>query len=105
MGENFEVTGSLKLVQLSKYKIKENVEEILAVSTQATQENDLKSQLNSIISLWEEMEVPLQQYKEKDLYILGDLETLISNLEESLAKIGMIAGNRYVTPLREEVVI
>ncbi|OMJ83653.1 hypothetical protein SteCoe_15380 [Stentor coeruleus] len=104
LGQNFEINENLTLMSLSKYKIKENTEEIQAISIQATQEHELKSQLNAITSIWEEMEIPIQQYKEKDLWILGDIEPLVTNLEESLAKISLIAGNRYVTPLRDEVV-
>lgn len=104
LGENFEINETITLFSLSKYKIKENSEAITSIATQASQENELKSQLNSIVSLWEELEIPLQQYKDKDMWILGDIDVFVTNLEESLAKISLIAGNRYVEPLRNEVV-
>jgi dynein heavy chain len=103
--EQFDLNDGLTLNSMKKFKIKEFAEEIQAISVQASQEFELKSQLKAIVELWDEMEVPLQQFKEKDVYILGDIEEFTMNLEDSLAKLSLISGNRYVTPLRDEVVI
>lgn len=103
LGEQFEITDTLTLSSLKKFKIKEFAEEIQSISIQASQENELMNQLKGIVELWEEMEIPLQQFREKDLYILGDIEEFTLNLEDSLSKISLISGNRYITPLRDEV--
>lgn len=103
LGEGFQVIDSLTLSSLTKYSIIDHSETIQAIGIQASQESELKQQLQSIVLTWEEMEIPLQQYKEKDLWILGDIEILIVTLEESLARINIISGNRYVAPLRDEV--
>ena len=105
LGAGFEVNEGYTLSSLSKYKMIENSEQIQAIGVQASQEFDLKTQLREIIATWEEMEIPLRQFSEKDVWILGDIEPIVTNLEECLARINIISGNRYVAPLRDQVVM
>jgi dynein heavy chain len=43
-----------------------------------------------------------KQYKDKDAYILDEIDEIFAALDEGLATINMILGSRYVKPLRNE---
>ena len=102
IGKDFEINNEFTLGDLMKLNVVSKQEELQAVATQAAQEAQLKSQLKEIKSTWEELEIPVQKYKDK-LYILGDLEEMLGILDDSCSKLSMIAGNRYVATIREEV--
>ena len=104
IGRDFEITSEFTLGDLMKMNVVTKQEEIQAVATQAAQEAQLKSQLEEIKVLWQDQELPVQGFKEvADVYILGDLEEMLSVLDDSCAKLSNIAGNRYVAALRDEV--
>ena len=104
IGKDFEITPEFTLGDLMKMNVVNKQEEIQAVATQAAQEAQLKSQLELIKSLWQDQELPVQGFKDMtDVYILGDLEEMLSVLDDSCAKLSNIAGNRYVAALRDEV--
>lgn len=104
IGKDFEINNEFTLGDLMKLNVVNKQEEIQSVATQAAQEAQLKSQLEEVKVLWQDQELPVQGYKEiADVYILGDLEEMLSVLDDSCAKLSNIAGNRYVAVLREEV--
>jgi dynein heavy chain len=43
-----------------------------------------------------------KQYKDKDAFILDEIDVVFQSLDEGLATINMILGSRYVKPLRTE---
>ena len=48
--------------------------------------------------------MPVNPYKsQKDLYVLGALDDIMSALDDSLVAMNTIMGSRYVEPMREEV--
>ena len=104
IGKDFEINNEFTLGDLMKLNVVNKQEEIQAVATQAAQEAQLKSQLEEVKTLWQDQELPVQSYKDiADVYILGDLEEMLSILDDSCAKLSNIAGNRYVAVIREEV--
>eukprot|EP01083_Nonionella_stella_P245320 852816_1 len=78
--------------------------EISCIAVQAAQEDSLIELLNKIVVLWKDCDMPLQNYKDyKQCYILGGLDDIIGNLDESLVTISTINSSRYVQPIKEEV--
>jgi len=78
------------------------MEDITSISTQASQEASLRTQLNTLDESWKENNFPVKQYKDKDCWIIDEFDILFQALDESLATINMILGSRYVKPLRVE---
>lgn len=101
--EEIKLTDEFALGNLMKMNVVEKQEEIIAVATQASQETELRDQLKIVKDKWEDKDLPIQRFKDKDTWILGDTEELLSILDDSLARVSIIAGNRYVAPLRDEV--
>lgn len=77
------------------------MDEIQQISIQASQERSLRQQLQAQEDVWKRIDFIIKPYKQKD-NILGDVEEIYVSLDECLANINMILGNRYVKPLRAE---
>lgn len=80
-------------------------EEIVAISTQATQEHKLGLQLEKIKELWTDNSTMFQvklDEKIEGLNILYDLDNIYQAIDDTLAEVNMILGSRYVKPLRVE---
>lgn len=77
-------------------------EEIVAISTQATQEANLRTQINDLEEVWKKVIFTVEWEEKCESYILKDLDEIFNNLDESLANINMILGSRFVKPLRTE---
>ena len=77
-------------------------EEIQLISTQASQEASLRAQINALEEQWKRIDFITKPYKERDAYILDEIEDVFQNLDESLATINTILGSRFVKPLRTE---
>lgn len=104
IGKEFEINDEFTLGDLMRLDVVSKQVEIQQVATQAAQEAQLKIQLEDVKMIWQEQELPVQTFKElRDVWILGDVEEMLSNLDDSCAKLSMIAGNRYVAVIREEV--
>ena len=103
VGFDFEVTENFRFLDLLNAAIEKHSEKIQSIAISARQEKELKGQLKAIQTLWEEMEIPIKFNREKEVHLLGNMEELMSTLDESIAKLSQIEGNRHVAPLREEV--
>lgn len=56
-----------------------------------------------MIEIWKGVQFTTKNYKEKDnQFILADTDTLYTYLDEGLAAINMILGNRFVKVMRPE---
>ena len=51
---------------------------------------------------WKKVDFMTKQYKDKDAFILDEMDAIFQSLDEGLATINMILGSRYVKPLRNE---
>lgn len=77
------------------------MEQIVATSVKATGEAKLRAALNDLDTIWSNQEFVCKNYKERDnQFILIEIDTLYQALDESLAQINMILGNRYVKVMR-----
>lgn len=88
--------------------VQNHMDALCEISGKATAEKSLEDQLAALRRLWaEDMELSLVAYKQDqtkmDLWILGDLETVVTALEDSLVSVASIAGSRFVAPIRDEV--
>ena len=77
-------------------------EEITSISTKATQEANLKEQIELIKSTWLKINFEYVWEDKCDSYVLVALDDIYTNLDESLANINMILGSRFVAPLRAD---
>ncbi|CAD7974708.1 unnamed protein product [Amoebophrya sp. A25] len=95
---------SFSLGRLLDMKVDVHTEAIQVISGQATAEVALIEMLDKVKKIWEDCDLPLMGYKEsKEVFILGNVEEIITNLEDSMVNVATIAGSRFVGPIREEV--
>jgi dynein heavy chain len=80
-------------------------EEIQLISTQASQEASLRGQINALEEQWKRIDFITRPYKDRDAYILDEIDEIFQCLDESLAAINTILGSRFVKPLRTEAEI
>ena len=80
-------------------------DEISAVSYQATQEQQLNEMLNGVIQTWVGVEFAVNPHKDqKDAYVLGQIDDVVEQMDESMVVISTIATNRYCSGvLRQRV--
>ena len=77
-------------------------EEITSISTKATQEANLKEQIEAIKSTWSKINFTVEWDDKCECYMLLALDDIYTALDESLANLNMILGSRFVAPLRQE---
>jgi dynein heavy chain, axonemal len=77
-------------------------EDITAISTQASQEASLRSQLQQLEEIWKKVEFTVTTHTRGDALIITEVDILFQALDEGLATINMVLGSRYVKPLRTE---
>ena len=51
---------------------------------------------------WKRLDFMTKPYKDKDAYVLDEIDDIFQALDESLATINTILGSRFVKPLRAE---
>ena len=74
------------------------------ISTTATQEAILQTELDKIIEIWNNTEFNVVKHKEQNnVYKLTDWDSIITILDETLSNISDIQGSRYVKRLQEQV--
>jgi dynein heavy chain len=82
------------------------MEQIVSKSVEATGQAKLLGQLRDLQDIWKGVQFTTKNYKEKDnQFILVDIDTLYQYLDEGLAQINMILGNRFVKVMRKEAEI
>eukprot|EP00919_Chromeraceae_sp_WS-2016_P013564 GHVR01031967.1.p1 GENE.GHVR01031967.1~~GHVR01031967.1.p1 ORF type:complete len:545 (+),score=120.84 GHVR01031967.1:122-1756(+) len=80
------------------------MEEIQDISVRASAEASLEEMLSKVEKVWQGAQLNVSTYKEhKDIFILGSIEDVTQQLEESLVCMSTIAGSRYVAPIRDRV--
>lgn len=76
-------------------------EQIVAKGVEATGQAKLGNQLQNLEDNWKIIQFVTKTYKEKDnCFILGGAEDMYTYLDEGLAEINMILGNRFVKIMR-----
>ena len=76
-------------------QVVEHVEELTAVSVEATQEAALEELLARVTGKWANIEFAVHPYKDtKDVFILGGVEDVITVLEDSMLTMSTILASR-----------
>jgi dynein heavy chain len=75
----------------------------VAKSVEATGQAKLRAQLDDLRELWKGVQFVTKNYKEREnQFILGAIDDMYQYLDEGLATINMILGNRFVKIMRSE---
>lgn len=77
-------------------------EEIVTISTQATQEANLRGQIEAIKEVYAKLMFDLKYEDKCECWILSDMDPIFEALDQTLAEITAILGSRFVKPLRPE---
>ena len=75
-------------------------EQITGISTQATQEANLRAEIDDIEGIWKKTSFVTEEDQRTGVRCLKELDDIFTNLDDSLARINMILGSRFVKPLR-----
>lgn len=94
--------SDFSLKSLIDMDVNQYQEEIVVISTQATQEANLKIQIAELEALWKTTQFIVEVDEKTEVPILVGLDDVYQVLDESLAQINMILGSRFVKPLRGE---
>mgnify|MGYP001297544566 FL=1 len=90
----------LTLKNLLDMNIVEKSKEINEISTQATQEANLATQIKAIEDKWKVQELITRPYKD-EMLVIGDVDEVQDLLDQSLANIINVLGSRYLKRERE----
>lgn len=92
------------LGRLIAFEVGDKQEEVVHISTTATQEYFLRAELDKIIEVWTLAEFTVVKHKElNNVFKLKDWDSIVTILDDSLSSISDIQGSRYVKRLQEEV--
>jgi hypothetical protein len=88
------------LGELISFDVAQYQEEIIHISVTATQEFNLRNQLDEIKAVWGVTDFKLVKHKDKlDCFKLSEMDVVQAILDESLTNISNIMGSRYVKRL------
>jgi dynein heavy chain len=101
---NFDVNEEgFTLQSLIDMNVVQYMEQIVAKSVEATGQAKLRAQFNALVDLWKTIQFVTKNYKEQDSkWILGEIDDMYTQLDEGIASINMILGNRFVKVMRTE---
>lgn len=106
IGQEFDVDeDEFSLNSILNLNATQFKEEIQIISTQASAEASLKTQLQNLDETWEKIDFVTKIYKEglKDTtFILDEVDDVFQTLDESLAAVNTILSSRFVKPVRME---
>ena len=104
---NFEILNleeQLTLGQLMDRDIKKFALEIDEISSTATNETSLERMLDKLTKIWKKLEFEVLPYKDKkNVYIIGSVDDIITQLDDSLVTISTLLGSRFVKPIKTQV--
>ena len=79
------------------------MDDIVAISLRATGEYKLITEWEAINAAWREVAFTVVQHKDTEgLWVLSEVDALYTFLDERMAGINMILGNRYAGIIREK---
>lgn len=91
------------LGQLIALNVALHQEEIINVSVTATQEFNLRNQIEEIRLVWAAKDFKLVKHKDRsDAFKLAEIDDVVTALDESLTAVSNILGSRYVKRLQTE---
>jgi dynein heavy chain len=102
----YEINGieGFTVGKLIEKKIMDHAEDINGIALEALNEAILEDMLAKVAMMWKRQEFEVLNYKEqKNIFILGSVEEVLQNMDDSLVTLGTIMGSRYVAAIRENV--
>ena len=105
------VTGIPKLEEsnyplsfLIEKRIADFVDLIESIANDAANESGLRKMLQDIQNTWDKVEFNVIPHKDiKDFYLIGDMEDVIAQLDETQVQLSTIRSSRYVGAIKSEV--
>eukprot|EP00930_Biecheleria_cincta_P008309 TRINITY_DN10972_c0_g3_i1.p1 TRINITY_DN10972_c0_g3~~TRINITY_DN10972_c0_g3_i1.p1 ORF type:complete len:4176 (-),score=874.55 TRINITY_DN10972_c0_g3_i1:69-11708(-) len=98
--------SSMSLTQLEGNGIFDHREYCSEISANASGEFALEQSLDTVIAAWADLELPIMNHRnQKDLWILGDLQDVITLCEDHSVSIATMMGSRFIHGIREKVEI
>ncbi|CAE7749350.1 DNAH6 [Symbiodinium sp. CCMP2592] len=98
--------SSISLTQLEGNGVFDHREYVSEVSANASGEFALEQSLEQVIAAWADLELPIMNHRnQKDLWILGDLQDVITLCEDHSVTIATMMGSRFIHGIREKVEI
>ena len=74
------------------------------IAVSAQQEQVLEDMLAKVVMLWDTAELEVKSYKDsKDVFVLGVVDDVIADLDESIVAISTIMGSRFVGAIQDQV--
>ena len=78
-------------------------EEIMSISVRASGENKLVTALEEVVIAWKAVMFVCTPYKDQEgMTVLSEIDDLYNFLDENLAQVNMILGNRYAAVVRKD---
>jgi len=93
----------LTLKKLMEMKVNNFKEEIAEIALRAKKEEEIRAELNKVVSSWNEVEFMFKYEKEGDYYIFTEIEDIQNKLEDTQVILTTLITNRFVGPVYEEV--
>ncbi|GBG25533.1 Dynein heavy chain 6, axonemal [Hondaea fermentalgiana] len=101
----YEVQGveGLRLGHLIERRAMDHGEVLEQIAVEAVQEDVLVGMLVKVTNKWKTADFTILQYKDTKDKIIGGVDDVIVDLDDSLVTINTILGSRYVKPIRSQV--
>ena len=94
----------IKLEDLLELKADEHVQDIEDISGYAEGEAALEANMTKVENIWNEMAFIIVPYRDsKERFIMGDLEDLMTQLEDDQMQVSSMMGSKFVTIIRDKV--
>lgn len=104
VGFAMSASEGFTLSDLLERKLDQHAEEIQSIAVASVQEKVLEGMLEKIDLIWQGSEFEVNHFKEqKDVFILGGLDEIVTNLEDSLVTISTVMGSRFVAGIKDLV--
>lgn len=89
-----------KLLGLGLGKLREK---ILSVTLKAKRESEIESSLQTLIEVWEGVDLSIVYEQKTDIYLLLETEELALKMEEAMVTLSTLFNNKYVAPILDRV--
>ena len=94
----------IRLEDLLEQHADEHVQAIEDISGYAEGEAGLEGNMKKVKDIWSEIQFTIVPYRDsKERFILGDLEDLMTQLEDDQLQVSSMMGSKYVAIIRDEV--
>jgi dynein heavy chain len=88
------------LRDLVNFDVADQADEVVNISTTATQENILEDQLETLLFRWQKLDFDVVKHQDKEAFKILNFEMIQNELDESMQISSSIVGSRYVKRLQ-----